>query len=71
MEGLVHISEDFLGEKVDDVHKSLKEGDKIKVKVIGLDEENAKLALSVKQLSDDPWKDMVKNYSVDPNIRVS
>mgnify|MGYP001584483192 FL=1 len=64
LEGLVHISE-ISWEKVDDVHKSLKEGDKIKVKVIGLDEENAKLALSVKQLSDDPWKDMVKNYAVD------
>ena len=64
LEGLVHISE-ISWEKVDDVHKSLSEGDKIKVKVIGLDEENVKLALSVKQLSDDPWKDMVKNYAVD------
>ena len=70
VEGLVHISE-ISWEKVDDVHKSLKEGDKIKVKVIGLDEENAKLALSVKQLSDDPGKIWSKIIRWIPNIRVS
>jgi len=64
LEGLVHISE-ISWEKVDDVNKVLKEGDKVKVMVIGLDEENGKLALSLKRLSDDPWKVMAAKYPVD------
>ena len=64
LEGLVHISE-ISWEKVDEVGKTLKEGDKVKVMVIGLDEENGKLALSLKRLSDDPWKVMAAKYPVD------
>jgi len=37
----------------------------VKVVVIGLDEENGKLALSIKKLSDDPWKVMAKKYPTD------
>lgn len=64
LEGLVHISE-ISWEKVEEVGKALKEGDEVEVKVIGTDEESGKLALSLKQLSDDPWKNMGDNYAVD------
>jgi ribosomal protein S1 len=64
LEGLVHISE-MSWEKVDDVSKVVKEGDKIKVVVIGVDEENGKLALSIKRMSDDPWLVVAKKYKVD------
>lgn len=64
LEGLVHISE-ISWEKVEDVNKALKEGDQVKVKVIGVDEGTGKLALSMKQLSDDPWKQMAANYKTD------
>lgn len=64
LEGLVHISE-LSWEKIDDVAKILKEGDSISVMVIGTDESTGKLALSLKRLSDDPWKNIVKAYPVD------
>lgn len=64
LEGLVHISE-ISWEKVEEVGKSLKEGDEVEVKVIGTDEESGKLALSLKQLSGDPWKNMGEKYAVD------
>ncbi len=64
LEGLVHISE-ISWEKVDEVGKALKEGDEVEVKVIGTDEESGKLALSLKQLSVDPWKNMTAKYTVD------
>ncbi len=64
LEGLVHISE-ISWEKVEEVAKSLKEGDVVEVKVIGTDEESGKLALSLKQLSDDPWKNMGGTYTID------
>ncbi len=64
LEGLVHISE-ISWEKIDDVSKALKEGDKVKVQVIGVDEENGKLALSMKRLSSDPWLSVAEKYKVD------
>jgi small subunit ribosomal protein S1 len=64
LEGLVHISE-ISWEKIDEVGKIFKEGDKVKVQVIGVDEENGKLALSVKRLSSDPWLAVAAKYKVD------
>lgn len=64
LEGLVHISE-LSWEKVEDLTKDVKEGSMLKVMVIGVDEENGKLALSVKRLSDDPWKVVGNKYPID------
>jgi small subunit ribosomal protein S1 len=64
LEGLIHISE-LSWEKIDDVNKVVKVGDKLKVQVIGIDEENGKLALSVKRLTDDPWSIVDKKYKID------
>ena len=66
LEGLVHISE-VSWEKVDEVSKVFKDGDKVKVKVIGVDEENGKLALSVKRLSSDPWSVVAEKFKIDTN----
>ena len=64
LEGLVHISE-ISWEKVDEVSKVLKEGDKVKVVVIGVDEENGKLALSMKRRQIDPWKVVAEKYQME------
>lgn len=64
VEGLVHVSE-ISWEKVEEVGKFLKEGDKVKVQVIGIDEDNGKLALSMKRLLTDPWANVSKRYAVD------
>jgi small subunit ribosomal protein S1 len=64
LEGLIHISE-LSWEKVDDVNKEVKVGDRMQVQVIGMDEENGKLALSAKRLSEDPWGIVEKKYKTD------
>ena len=61
VEGLVHISEITYGH-VNDIDKLGKIGDKMKVKVIGL--ENGKISLSSKQLKGDPWAELPKKYQV-------
>jgi polyribonucleotide nucleotidyltransferase len=48
-EGLLHISEITDKERVMDVHKYLKEGQQVKVKVVKLDPENGKISLSIKK----------------------
>ena len=61
LEGLVHISE-ISWEKVENPGSHFKTGDKIKVKVIGVDSQTSRLNLSVKQLFADPWKKMADKY---------
>ncbi len=63
IEGLVHISE-ISWEKVDHPKNYHQVGDRIKVKVLGIDDKTNKLNLSIKQLSTDPWQGLDKEYPV-------
>lgn len=67
VEGLVHISE-ISWEKVNDPNDYFKLGDRVKVKVLGIDEGAGKLNLSVKQMSDDPWQTVETNYPVGAKV---
>lgn len=62
VEGLVHISE-ISWEKVEDIRKHLSQGDKVKVKVLGVEEGTGKLNLSIKQLLADPWTVVAEKYA--------
>jgi len=68
LEGLIHISE-ISWEKVEDPAKFHNVGDKVKVKVLGVDKKTGKLNLSIKQLLPDPWKDIEKKYPVDSKVK--
>lgn len=65
IEGLVHISE-ISWEKVNDPNDYFTQGDKVQVKVLGVDD--GKLNLSVKQLSVDPWSQILEKYEVGTTI---
>jgi len=67
VEGLVHISE-ISWEKVTHPKEFHKVGDRIKVRVLGVDEKTGKLNLSIKQLSDDPWKVIADKYQVGTTV---
>ena len=58
IEGMVHISE-ISWTRVEDIKTVLNEGDKVKVKILSIDEGKKKgqykLALSMKQVDGDPW----------------
>jgi len=61
VEGLVHISE-ISWEKVTHPKDYHQVGDKIKVKVLDIDENSGKLNLSIKRLKDDPWLTINERY---------
>ncbi|OAA28472.1 30S ribosomal protein S1 [Kosmotoga arenicorallina S304] len=46
------------------IEKVLKPGDKVEAKVIGIDKENQKISLSLKQLRKDPWQDIEERFPV-------
>ena len=62
VEGLIHISE-ISWEKVNHPKDYHSVGDRLKVKVLGVDERTNKLNLSIKQLVDDPWITIGEKYS--------
>ena len=63
VEGLVHISE-IAWEKVGHPNQYFSVGQNIEVLVLGTDEKNKKLALSVKKLSPNPWITVEEKYPV-------
>ena len=46
----------------------LKKGDTVEVKVLDVDPEKRRISLGIKQLTDDPWADLAKNYSVGTEV---
>jgi small subunit ribosomal protein S1 len=63
VQGLLHVSE--MGwSRVADPSVLLSPGDEITVKVIRVDEDTQKIALSAKQLAEDPWASVQATYEV-------
>lgn len=54
MDGLVHVTE-LTWKRNIKIREMFKKGDKVTVKVIGIDKENDRISLSIKQVSGDPW----------------
>jgi len=68
LEGLVHISE-IAWEKVSHPGNYYTVGSPIQVKVIGIDDDSKKLALSVKRLMDNPWEKVNEKYPVGTKVK--
>ncbi len=69
VEGLVHISEISWTDRISDLHKFYKVGDKIDVVVVSLDKENRRMSLSVKQLEKNPWDAIEEQFPVGTKIK--
>ncbi|HEG3400977.1 TPA: 30S ribosomal protein S1 [Campylobacter jejuni] len=63
IEGLLH-NEDASWDRNDKCKDKFSQGDKIKVKIIKIDEENQKISLSTKELSSSPVQEYVKIHKV-------
>lgn len=63
IEGLLH-NEDASWDRNDKCKDKFSQGDKIKVKVIKIDEENQKISLSTKELSNSPVQEYAKIHKV-------
>ena len=64
VDGLLHITDITWG-RINHPSEKLTLGDNIKVKVIDFDVEKIRVSLGMKQLQDDPWKNIMENYPVD------
>ena len=63
VDGLIHISELSWG-RVKNVRQILSENDSVTVTVLELDKEKGKISLSLRDVDNDPWKNVAEKYSV-------
>ncbi len=69
IEGLVHISEMTWNKRVKHPSKLVKMGDVVEAKVLGVDVENKRISLGMKQLESNPWDIVEQNYPIGSIVR--
>jgi small subunit ribosomal protein S1 len=62
-DGLVHLSE-LSWDRIQHPKEILEVGQEVKVKVINIDSERKRIGLSLRALSDDPWRARIEKFSV-------
>lgn len=64
IDGLVHISDFSWTKRVNHPSEMFKKGDKVRAVVLGVDIENERFSLGIKQLDQDPWENIEGTYPV-------
>ena len=64
IDGMVHVSDLSWTRKINHPSEVLKKGDEIDAVVIDIDKANQRIALGVKQLDEDPWKEIDRLYKI-------
>jgi len=62
IDGFLHVDDLSWTRKIKNPGSVLKTGEEVEVVVIDVDEENHRIRLGVKQLEEDPWQSLKKNY---------
>jgi len=62
IDGFLHVEDMSWTKRVRNASSVVKEGDEIEVVVIEVDKEARRIRLGIKQLSDDPWKQLAGSY---------
>jgi small subunit ribosomal protein S1 len=62
-DGLVHLSE-LSWDRIQHPKEILEVGQEVKVKVINIDRDKKRIGLSLRALTDDPWRSRIEKYSV-------
>ena len=69
IDGLVHISDLHWTKKIKHPSELYKKGDVVEAKVLGVNVENARFSLGIKQLTTDPWKIIAQRYPVGSKVK--
>jgi small subunit ribosomal protein S1 len=68
IDGLIHISDMSWTKRVQHPSEVVRKGDDVEVLVLGVDPENKRISLGLKQTTDDPWEDLARQFS--PGVEV-
>jgi len=67
IDGLLHIT-DMTWSRISHPSEMLSLNDRVRVRVLSFDRKNERISLSMKQLSDSPWKDIEDKYPVNKKL---
>lgn len=68
VDGLLHITDMTWG-RIAHPSEIVKIGDNIKVKILSIDEENSKISLGMKQLTENPWAELPESITVGSHVK--
>lgn len=68
IDGLVHISDFSWTEHIEHPADRYKKGDDVEAVIIGINKQNKKISLGIKQLTPNPWEEIEKKYPVGSTI---
>src|SRR4026207_1781754 len=69
IDGLVHVSDLHWTKKVKHPSELFKKGDIVEAKVLGVNVENERFSLGIKQLATDPWKVIAERFPVGTRVK--
>ncbi len=64
LEGMIHVSDMSWTKKINHPQDVLQKGQDVEVVVLGVDPENRKITLGLKQLNENPWPKIAEDYPV-------
>jgi small subunit ribosomal protein S1 len=64
IDGMIHVSDLSWTRKINHPSEMLKKGDEVEAQVLGIDRQNQRISLGLKQLQDDPWKEIESRYKI-------
>jgi small subunit ribosomal protein S1 len=64
IDGMIHVSDLSWTRKINHPSEMFKKGDEVEAEVIDIDKTNQRISLGIKQLSDDPWKNIDQKYKI-------
>ncbi len=71
VEGLVHISEISWNKNIENLSDHYKTGDILESKILSIDIKDQKISLGIKQLTEDPWKNVSSRFAINDKIKGS
>lgn len=69
VEGLIHVTEMSWTKRINKPSEVVRIGDEVEAVVIGISKEDQKIALSIKQLEENPWEMVSRNYPIGAHVR--
>src|SRR5215216_5835141 len=64
LDGMIHVSDISWTRKINHPSEVLKKGEEVEAQVLEIDKANQRIAVGIKQLSEDPWSNIDKYYKV-------
>src|SRR4051812_11877209 len=64
LDGMIHVSDISWTRKINHPSEVLKKGEEVEAQVLEIDKANQRIAVGIKQLTEDPWSNIDKYYKV-------